>query len=225
VHLNIWPLLLGCFHLLSHLKPPLLWPFWVSNLSANNSGFCAAPRSLASQAGVDSAGPLNFLLLMPVTSGGKKRETNELSSLAFSVSPPIKYIYLWRTTETRGPESWIGRWLLSKSSWFYGSRKLLSGQGLDARCTEKPILQHWLLRKEKDLSQGQTARTQEVQLRSVSQIWDLVKCFWVRGGGLVCGSPGKQAAIEGNGMVKERQHWIFLDSGPFASERVPLFWI
>ena len=29
----------------------------------------------------------------------------------------------------------------------------------------------------------------------------------------------------GNGMVKERQHWIFLDSGPFASERVPLFWI
>ena len=51
--------------------------------------------------------------------------------------------------ETRGPERWIGRCLLSKSSWFYGSRKLLSGQGLGARCTERPILQHWLVRKEK----------------------------------------------------------------------------
>ena len=29
----------------------------------------------------------------------------------------------------------------------------------------------------------------------------------------------------GKGMVKEHQCRIFLDSRPFASERVPLFWI
>lgn len=73
-------------------------------------------------------------------------------------------------------------------------------------------------------------KRQKAQFISVSQIWVLVKCLWIRGGGLLCGSAGKQVASEGlelgpleEDMIKVLQHRLFLDTGPFTSETILTF--
>ena len=74
------------------------------------------------------------------------------------------------------------------------------------------------------------AKIQKAQFISVSQIWVLVKRLWIRGGGLLCGSAGEQVVLEGlelgpleEGMIKVLQHQLFLDTGPFTSEKILTF--